>query len=299
MNAFRLWLSAMRPRTLFLAVAGVITGVGLAAADGHFSLPVALLTLLTALLLQVLSNLANDYGDSRHGVDGAARTGPQRAVQSGGVTLQEMLRATILSALLAAGSGLALLWVALGQTGLLLALSMLVLGGFAIWAAIAYTASAKPYGYEGYGDMAVLVFFGIVAVGGSYFLQAGSISWTVLLPALAAGLLSVGVLNINNVRDISGDAASGKRTLPVRIGGHAARHYHAVLLYGAPLLSAAYVLLEFRSAWQFLFLLAVPLLVRNVRGVATTDGAALNPLLGKLARAALVYSVLFVIGQLV
>ena len=297
MREFGLWLSAVRPRTLVLAFASVLTGLALAAPAGGINWLTASLTVLTALLLQVLSNLANDYGDSLHGLDGTARTGPVRAVQGGQVTLAQMRRAAILSALLAAAAGLVLVRLALGQSGLLLLSTFLLLGGAAIWAAIAYTATAKPYGYAGLGDVMVFAFFGPVAVAGTHFLQVGVFDAAVLLPGAASGLLATAVLNINNIRDLEGDRSSGKLSVPVRLGPARARQYHGALLVAAVTASLVYVLLNYSAPVQLLFLLAVPLLAANLRAVCNLHAARLDPMLKQLAISTLIYSVLFAAGH--
>ena len=296
-SALQLWWQAMRPRTLVLAVAGTGLGLLLAASHGHFWWLTAALTVVTAVLLQVLSNLANDYGDSRHGVDGKGRVGPARAVQSGRVSLAEMLRAVALSALLAGVSGLALVRLALGPAGWFWIAGFLMLGALAVWAAIAYTATDRPYGYVGLGDLMVFVFFGPVAAVGSYFMQTHVVDAWTFLPASAAGLLAVGVLNVNNMRDLQGDRAAGKLTVPVRLGLQRARVYHAVLLGGALLLGVIAVALDWRSAWQLLFLLVLPLFMAHLRAVWQLEGAQLDPLLKQMALGALAFSLLFGIGQ--
>lgn len=298
MTAFRVWLAALRPRTLVLALAGIGLGLLLAAAGGAFQPLLALLTVLTAVLLQVLSNLANDYGDTVHGADSSLRVGPERAVQSGHVTPAEMLTAVALSAALAALSGVLLVWRAFGAGGLLLAGGFLLLGAAAIWAAWAYTGSARPYGYAGLGDAMVFIFFGPVAVLGSFFLQAGTMPAWLLLPASAAGLLASAVLNVNNMRDIDGDRQAGKLTVPVRAGLTNARNYHAALLAGAFTAGLAAVALRWQSPWQLLFLLSAPPAALHLRAVRTTAGAALDRQLGPLALTSLLFCLLYGLGWL-
>lgn len=292
------WVHAMRPRTLPLAIASILMGSALAASRPPFSWAVTLMAILTAVLLQILSNLANDYGDWQHGADSAQREGPQRAVQSGAISSRKMLAAIITSAILAAISGLALLWVAFGAQSQQLIFLFVLLGAAAILAAIGYTAGFKPYGYAGLGDLSVLVFFGWVAVMGTYFLQTQRLDWDILLPATSCGLLAVAVLNINNIRDLRSDDLAGKNTIPVRLGPHAARIYHWILLVSAVGLAAAYVILSFYSPWQFLFLLSVPLLIRNgVLVWRTTSPLLLNPLLKQLSISTLLFVLLFSVGQ--
>lgn len=291
------WIKATRPRTLPLATAGIMMGGFLAAADGDFRWLVTLLAILTATFLQVLSNLANDYGDSVHGADSADRVGPARAVQSGIITLDEMRRVMFASAFVAAVCGVALVVLAFEWQELALVGLFIALGGAAIWAAINYTAGNNPYGYVGLGDLFVFLFFGLVAVLGTYYLNVGEIRPKIILPAISVGLFAVAVLNINNIRDIHSDQLAGKISLAVRWGIENARRYHLLLVALGVALALVYVAQNFRSPWQLLFLIAVPLFVRNARGVVTTPSEQLNPLLGQMAGATLIFVLTFGIGQ--
>lgn len=288
----------MRPRTLPLALSCIAMGGFLAAAAGQFSGRITFLCAFTTLLLQILSNLANDYGDSIHGADSAERAGPQRAVQSGRISQQAMRQAMIATALLAAASGITLIWLALGVERLLQTLAFALLGGAAIWASITYTAGHRPYGYAGLGDLSVLIFFGWLGVVGTYFLQTQSLAPLVWLPATSCGLFAVAVLNINNVRDIDSDRQAGKRSIPVRIGRARAALYHWVLLSSGLLCAIVYVLLTWQSPWQFLFLLTIPLMVRSGQAVQHTPSAKLDPALKRMALTSLLFVLLFGIGQL-
>jgi 1,4-dihydroxy-2-naphthoate octaprenyltransferase len=295
----QVWIEAMRPRTLPLALACIILGTFLAAAAGAVNWPVAILAGLTAVNLQILSNLANDYGDSIHGADHVERAGPKRAVQAGKVTAAAMKRAVIVFVLLSAVTGLGALWLAFGAQGLLWALLFLVLGGAAIWAAVGYTAGNNPYGYVGLGDLFVLIFFGWVGVIGTYFLQAQQWDWRLILPATSCGLLAVAVLNVNNIRDIDSDRQAGKQSIPVRLGPERARVYHWILLAAAVLTAILYVLLNGAGWGQWLFVLALPLIWKNGTAVATTyDPITLNPLLKQTSLMTLAFVTLFGIGQL-
>lgn len=294
----RAWLNAARPRTLALAVAGIALGLFLAAARSELRWLPAMLALVTALLLQILSNLANDYGDSLHGADSAERRGPLRAVQSGAISAEDMRRAIALVALLAMISGLGLVWSAFGTRAIWLVLLFIVLGAAAVWAAIAYTASSNPYGYRGLGDLFVFVFFGLAAVAGTYFLQTLSLPAVVLLPATSCGLFAVAVLNVNNIRDIESDRRAGKMSIPVRLGPRRARIYHWLLLLGGLGVALLYVLLSYRSPWQFLFLLSAPLIIRN--GIAVWQAQrseALDPLLKQMSLSTLLFVLTFGVGQ--
>ena len=221
-------------------------------------------------------------------------------MQSGQVTAAAMKRAVIMFVLLSAASGLGTLWLAFGAQGLFLALIFLALGGAAIWAAVSYTASSKPYGYVGLGDLFVLIFFGWVGVLGTYFLQAQGLDWRLFLPATSCGLLAVAVLNVNNIRDIESDRQAGKRSIPARLGPKRARTYHWFLLGTAVLCAIFYVLLNGAGWGQWLFVLALPLIWRNGTAVARTyDPLILNPLLKKTALMTLAFVILFGIGQLI
>ena len=247
------WILAARLRTLPLACSSVLLGSGLAAHDGYFRLPLFLLCLLTAILLQLLSNLANDYGDAVSGADNAERVGPTRAVASGLITRRQMLMAMGLTALAAVASGLALLWSSFATDWPAL-LTFIGFGALALLAAITYTVGRRPYGYRGLGDLSVFLFFGLLGVMGSYYLFSHQLSWSLLLPAASCGLLATAVLNINNIRDRVSDAASGKFTLAVRLGASRARNYHWLLVGGAGVLIVLFILLHSASPWPWLFL---------------------------------------------
>lgn len=292
------WISAFRPRTLPLALASILTGGFLAAAAGRFNGPVVGLAALTTVLLQILSNLANDYGDSQNGADSAHRQGPLRAVQSGAISAAQMKRAMWGFGLAALASGVALLLLALGLAGTWVLLAFFVLGLAAIWAAVNYTAGSSPYGYAGFGDVSVFVFFGLVGVCGTYFLQTRSLPLTVLLPAASLGCFATAVLNVNNIRDIQSDQLAGKITVPVRLGPRRARGYHWLLLLLGVGCAAVFVALNYRSPWQWLFTLSLPLFFFNGRQVwARQESQRLDPLLKQMALSTLVFTVLFGLGQ--
>jgi 1,4-dihydroxy-2-naphthoate octaprenyltransferase len=260
------WLHAARLRTLPLASASIILGSALAYSEGTFAWPVLLLALLTALLLQILSNLANDYGDAVSGVDDDTRVGPARAIQAGLLTKQQMLRAIIVLALLAALSGIALLAVSLGSN-LQAWLGFIALGGLSIVAAMAYTMGSRPYGYRGFGDISVFLFFGLLGVMGCYYLHTQSLSWPVMMIATANGLLATAVLNINNLRDFSPDKAAGKLTLAVRLGERNARRYHLALVALALLLFAGFIVWQSSDSFAWLCLLPALALIKVTKTV--------------------------------
>ncbi|UXP34061.1 1,4-dihydroxy-2-naphthoate polyprenyltransferase [Reichenbachiella agarivorans] len=292
------WLAAFRLRTLPLALSSIIMGGFLAYWQQHFSWGIFGLSVLTTIFLQVLSNLANDYGDSVHGADSAEREGPQRAVQSGAISAAAMKKAMVLFAALSLLSGLTLLYVAFPDH-LLYVLVFLGIGLLSIYAAITYTSGNNPYGYLGLGDISVFLFFGLVGVLGSYFLHTRTFDWINVLPAAACGLLATGVLNVNNIRDIESDKKAGKKSIPVRIGRVMAVKYHLSLLMVAVLLSLIFVFLTYQSPSQFLWLLMLPLLVINVKAVSQKkESAQLDPYLKQLAMSTLLYVVLFGVGLL-
>jgi 1,4-dihydroxy-2-naphthoate polyprenyltransferase len=290
------WISAMRPRTLPLALASIGMGSFLAAAAGQFQWRIFWLCVATTVFLQILSNLANDYGDSIHGADSAERTGPQRAVQSGAISQKSMLRAVALFSVLALFSGIWLLYEALHAASYQTIAVFFGLGVLSIVAAVTYTAGKKPYGYAGLGDISVLIFFGYVATLGTFYLHAQILHWLLLLPATASGLLSVAVLNVNNIRDIESDRKAGKHSIPVRLGRAKAVLYHWLLLATAGLCAFLHTILTYHTPWQFLFLLALPLIIRNGLGVAR--GGQIDPYLKQMALTTLLFVITFGIGQI-
>lgn len=293
------WIEAFRLRTLPLALSCVGLGSFLAAEDGRFRGDVFAATALTITLLQILSNLANDYGDSIHGADSVDRSGPQRAVQSGAITSQAMKKAMIGFGIASFISGCALLWLAFGFEQLPTLLLFLGLGIASIWAAVAYTATSNPYGYAGLGDTSVLMFFGFVGVFGTYYLYTTSLDWGNLLPSLSCGLFSVAVLNINNIRDIESDQKAGKYSIPVRLGREKAVVYHWLLL-GFGLGSAVlFTVIEYTGAINWLFLLVAPLFLKNGLSVSkNTVSNQLDPYLKQMAISTLLFVLTFGMGRL-
>ncbi len=293
-NSLHIWLDAARPKTLPLALVSILTGSTLAFSSGHFSLPVALLALLTATLLQILSNLANDYGDAVKGTDNEARLGPIRAIQSGAVTLDDMKQAMLINITLTVISGLVLIFYALDSVQSILA--FVGLGVLAIVAAIAYTVGNKPYGYVGLGDLSVFIFFGLLGVSGTYFLHTGHVEPSLFLPALGCGLLAVAVLNVNNMRDIENDAVCGKKTVAVRLGQTRAKQYHFMLLAGAVIAFAWYLVMQSSPTWISLpFLLSIVVVVKHSKAVWVSDQPAqIAPMMPAIVKCSLITNLLFV-----
>ena len=212
------WIEAARPRTLPLAISSILLGNFLAYAAGKFSFLTASLAILTTLLLQILSNFANDLGDSKNGVDNNNRKVALRAVQTGKISSSEMKNAVIIAASLSFISGISLLYFSLQHANPQTIITFVGLGLFAIVAAIAYTVGKRPYGYKGLGDISVFLFFGWIGTFGTYYLQTEVLNYYILIPASGCGFLSVAVLNLNNLRDIENDRKTGKLSIPVRIG---------------------------------------------------------------------------------
>lgn len=294
-SLFSIWFSTARPKTLPLALASIIVGSALAYWAGKFDLITTLLAFITTILLQILSNFANDYGDHVKGSDTKERIGPLRAIQQGKISGEQLKKAVIVLSVLSFISGVALSAYAFETIQDLF--FFIGLGVVSIVAAITYTVGKKAYGYLGLGDLFVLIFFGFVAVIGVFYLQAHSLPSLILLPAFGCGLLSVAVLNINNLRDIHQDRQAGKNTLIVRIGSQNGRKYHVALLVLAVISYLTFALSEFEHWYSFLFLLAVPLLAKHARFVYQhQDPKELYPILGQMAGLALITNLLFSIG---
>jgi 1,4-dihydroxy-2-naphthoate octaprenyltransferase len=290
------WLYAFRLRTLPLSFSSIITG-SFIAYRSHFSWLVFALALVTTLLLQVLSNIANDYGDSEKGTDNDDRIGPKRAIQAGILSFAEMRTAIIICSVLCLISGCSLIFVSL-QEQALIALLFLALGIGAIAAALKYTIGKSAYGYNGMGDIFVLLFFGLVGVGGSYYLQAHTFDWTILLPGLAIGCFATGVLNLNNMRDRISDAKAGKNTIVVMMGARNARIYHTILILVGWAAIITFATIHFASSMVFLFLLSAPLFWRNIFVVwQVEDPKDFDPYLKQLAISTFLFSILFAVGQ--
>ncbi|MBN1952116.1 MAG: 1,4-dihydroxy-2-naphthoate polyprenyltransferase [Bacteroidales bacterium] len=291
----KVWIQAFRLRTLPLAFSCSVMGSFLAWSGNHFRWEIFLLAALTTLFLQILSNLANDFGDSEHGVDNAERVGPMRTVQGGLISRSAMKGAIAILSVLALISGSLLIFIGLDSIKQIVL--FFLLGILAIVAALKYTIGKNPYGYVGLGDIFVFLFFGILGVSGTYYLHTHHFSAWVLLPAATIGLLSSGVLNLNNMRDIKNDAESGKRTLVVRLGSKGAKIYHTVIIGLSMVCSLIYTLEFYHSIFQLLFILTFPLFVMNIIVVIqNTEPKALNSELKKLAISTFIFAIIFGLG---
>ncbi|ANU35214.1 1,4-dihydroxy-2-naphthoate polyprenyltransferase [Vibrio scophthalmi] len=292
-QTLQIWLDAARPKTLPLALVSILTGSVLAYSNHHFSFSVAVLAFITATLLQILSNLANDYGDAVKGTDNEARLGPTRAIQSGAITPKTMRQAIIINIIFTVIAGLILVLHALTNWESIVA--FLGLGLLAIMAAIAYTVGNKPYGYVGLGDISVFIFFGLLGVAGTFFLHTGIVDVSLALPAIGCGLLAVAVLNINNMRDIENDEQCGKRTVAVRLGQRKAKQYHFLLLGGAMVAFIAYLLLQPAPIWLMLpFLLSALVIYKHGRAVWLAQRPAdIAPMMPIVVKCSLLTNLLF------
>lgn len=292
-QSIQIWLDAARPKTLPLALVSILTGSVLAYSVGQFSLTIAALAFVTATLLQILSNLANDYGDAVKGTDNDDRLGPMRAIQSGAVSLRTMKQAMVINIVLTMLSGLCLVFYALDSLQSIV--SFIALGVLAIIAAIAYTVGNKPYGYVGLGDISVFIFFGLLGVAGTFFLHTGFVETTLILPAVGCGLFAVAVLNVNNMRDIENDQACGKRTVAVRLGQAKSKQYHAVLLVSALATFAYYLITQPAPIWISLpFLLSLVVVFKHGKAVwQATQPIQIAPMMPIVVKCALLTNILF------
>ncbi|WP_296316671.1 1,4-dihydroxy-2-naphthoate octaprenyltransferase [Winogradskyella sp. UBA3174] len=299
MKKIKPWLSAMRLRTLPLSVSGIILGTCFAYYNGHFSPWVLSLAILTTISLQILSNLANDYGDGVKGTDNDERVGPMRAIQSGEITPDEMFDAIKFNIIIVIILTLALIWAAFGPTNFLFLLLFVFLGGLSVYAALNYTMGDSPYGYRALGDVFVFIFFGLMSTVGSYLLYMHTIDHVVILPAIALGLLSVGVLNLNNMRDIESDTNAGKITLAVKLGLSRAKQYHFFLIIGAMVIAVIFSILYYVEPYNLMYFIAfVPLIIHVKKIKAATLPNDFDSQLKVLALSTFLFALLLGIGYI-
>jgi 1,4-dihydroxy-2-naphthoate octaprenyltransferase len=287
----RIWLMAARPRTLPAAVAPVLVGTALAGYAGVFHVLRFAAALIGSILIQVGTNLSNDYSDARRGADAEDRLGPVRVTAGGLVPPRQVLIATYVTFALAVLAGVYLIVVAGWQ--------LLLVGAASILAGVAYTGGPKPYGYEGLGEVFVFLFFGIVAVAGSYFVQVRHLDWEAFALAVPVGLLAAAILVVNNVRDIDSDRRAGKRTLAVRLGREPTRTLFAVVVYLAYALTPVTWIFGPVTAWVLLPWVTLPLATRVVRFVRNhADGLTLNQALAQTGMLQLAFCILLSAGLL-
>ena len=295
-SKLKVWLQASRLRTLPLSLSGIIVGNGLAFSNVNFSWMIFILSLLTTISFQVLSNFANDYGDGVKGTDNDSRIGPPRILQQGLLTRKELkqgIQVCVFISLILAAS---LIFLTFGISNQLYSLIFIGLALGAVIAAIKYTVGSNAYGYRALGDLFVLTFFGGVSVLGSLFLQTKLFTVELILPAISIGLLSVGVLNLNNMRDIKTDKESNKITMAVLLGARYAKAYHLFLLLGAVLIAVLYVKTNLKPS--YLFMIAVlPMMIHLRRVLGYDNPKEFDPELKRLALSTFLFSILFSIGQ--
>lgn len=291
------YVEAARLRTLPLSVSGIIVGSFIAASQDYFNWKICILALLTTIGFQIISNFANDYGDGVKGTDNNERVGPERAIQSGAITPKQMLNAIIVSIVITLILAILLIYTSFGKNDFINLSIFFLLGILSIAAAIKYTMGKKAYGYSGFGDLFVFLFFGLLSVCGSYYLYTKQLDITILLPAISVGFLSIGVLNLNNMRDRASDIKSRKKTFVVKIGTEFAKYYHYFLLIASFLLASTFVVIEYKSPIQFLFVLAyIPIAMNASVVYKNRTPKLLDPELKKLALSTFLFAVLFGLG---
>lgn len=287
------WVEAARVRTLPLSVSGIIVGSFYAMSQGMFNWNIVIFALLTTLGLQILSNFANDYGDGVKGTDNDDRVGPKRAIQSGVISPAEMKRAIMITSVITLLFAVTLIYFAFKEKYLLFSLIFLVLGILAIASAIRYTVGKGAYGYRGYGDVFVFIFFGMVSTFGVYFMFSKSLDLLLLLPATSIGFLSVGVLNLNNMRDEESDRKAGKNTIVVKNGGVWAKKYHFFLVISAMILVLIFAFLNEFHFDQYFFVVAYfPMISHLMTVYKNKTPRLLDPELKKLAISTFLLAVL-------
>lgn len=291
---FKNWLYAFRLRTLPLAFACVFLGSFLAHAENLFKLKILLLGLLTTLFLQILSNLANDLGDSQNGADNQDRIGPKRTVQSGAISKKKMKIAIILCGILAFLSGVYLIYEGTKDLNFNSSLIFLLLGILAIFAALKYTMGKNPYGYMGLGDLSVFLFFGCLGVLGTYYLHTHQLNFEIILPAFSLGFFCVAVLNLNNMRDIQSDKKANKITIPVRLGLKNAKIYHWALILFAWICAGFYSFLNFNNWKEWIYFLLIFVFLRQLLLIQKIEKNNLfDPFLKQTALATLLFALAF------
>jgi 1,4-dihydroxy-2-naphthoate octaprenyltransferase len=294
------WIKAARPRTLPLALSGILMGCGLAWFYDAVQAAVSVLAIVTATCIQVFSNFANDYGDSQRGTDNEFRLGPTRTVQSGEISKKEMETGMFVVGGLSFLLGIWLVFLGTWSSSKTAFFSFIGLGILSLVAAYFYTAGKKSYGYIGLGDLFVFLFFGLLPVAGVFYLNAGFIFPEIFLPAITIGFFSTGVLNLNNMRDIDNDRNSGKITIPVRMGARKSRFYHLFMIFIGWASAVVFTLNHFNSPWQFLFVLVLPFFVRDLVGIfRIQDDRELDPFLKRLALSTLAFTLLFCVGLII
>ncbi|MCK0145602.1 1,4-dihydroxy-2-naphthoate octaprenyltransferase [Arenibacter sp. F26102] len=294
MPKIKAWISAARLRTLPLSLSGIVVGSALGSLYGQFHWDIFVFALLTTVAFQVTSNFANDYGDGVKGTDNENRVGPKRALQSGQLSRTELKKGIIISIAVCAILVISLLYLSFGTKNLLFSLIFGALGILSIWAAIKYTIGSSAYGYKGLGDLFVFLFFGLLGVLGSMFLYTKTLYVMPVFPAIAIGLLSTGVLNLNNLRDYESDKLSNKNTLIVKMGIQNGKKYHALLILLSFISMLAFTIVNFHNWKNTIHLLAfVPIFIHLNKMWNQKDMVLLDPELKKLALSTFLLAILF------
>ena len=290
-------IRSMRLRTLPLSTAGIVLGIMLACAEHRVPWNVILLTVLTTISLQILSNMSNELGDWLSGVDGTGREGPKYGIEGGGLTEDEIRSCIRIMVLVCCILGLGMIRASFRTILCIESESLVVLGAAAIWAAMHYTLGNKPYGYRGLGDIFVFIFFGLVPVAGGYFVCSHMIDYSTLLPGAAIGLFSVGVLNVNNIRDMKSDAGT-RITVPLKLGERKAKIYHTILVIGGWCIMVTYTAI-FTQGWlPYLYILTLPLYIKHLTGVWKHSGRELDPMLPMLVISTFIFALLAGTGNI-
>lgn len=291
-------IRSMRLRTLPLSTAGIALGIMLACAGHDVPWYVILLTVLTTVSLQILSNLSNELGDWLSGVDGEGRQGPTYSMGSGGLTEDQMRSCIRITVLVCCIFGLGMIRASFGTVFCIESESLVVLGATAIWAAMHYTLGKHPYGYRGLGDVFVFIFFGLVPVTGGYFVCSHTIDFWTLIAGMAIGLFSVGVLNVNNIRDMESDAAN-RVTIPLKLGIRRARIYHTLLILLGWVAMTAFTVLRAHGWEPYIYFVTLPLYIKHMAGVWRLEGRQLDPMLPMLVISTFAFSLLAGTGFLI
>ena len=287
-STVRIWIGAIRPATLWAGLAPVLVATALAIGDGFYAWLPACAAALGSILIQIGTNLVNDYADADRGADGPDRIGPARATSKGWLSRGQVAQAAALALGLATLIGIYIVW-----TG---GWPMLAIGIASIICAVAYTAGPFPLGYKGLGDLFVLLFFGGAAVCGTYYLETGGVSVGSMLVAGSMGMLATAILVVNNLRDRHTDARVGKKTLAVRFGATFARWEYAFMVVGAYICIVVAVLLKAAPISWLLVLITLPFAYKELVGIWRTDGPDLNPMLGSTARLELIFGLTLSVG---
>lgn len=297
MSKIAAWVNAARLRTLPLSISGIVVGTALANYYGTRDIEIFILALCTTIAFQITSNFANDYGDGVKGTDNEDRVGPKRALQSGLLSRKELKRGIIIAIGISLILVIAVLYFSFGIDNIEYFILFILLGCLSIWAAVKYTVGKSAYGYKGLGDVFVFVFFGLLAVLGTFFLYTKFLTGLAWLPAIAIGTLSTGVLNLNNLRDYQSDKKANKNTLIVKMGINNGKKYHYFLLIIGFLCMLAFIIFNYTTSYDFVPLIAfVPIFIHLRKVYHTENTILLDPELKKLVLSTFLLAVLFYIS---